>query len=74
MNALIKAALDTGFIDLSFAEWLPVKGLQIKNLEKLDQIDRRAKGFVCICLLESGSSQKGGRSYSQRWVEESWTA
>ena len=37
MNALIKAALDTGFIDLGFAEWLPMKGLQIKNLEKLDQ-------------------------------------
>jgi len=37
MNALIKAALDTGFIDLGFAEWLPIKGLQIKNLEKLDQ-------------------------------------
>jgi len=37
MNTLLEKAIKSGFLDLGFAEWVPNKGLQIQNLEKLNE-------------------------------------
>ena len=37
MNAIIQRALDSNFVDLGFAPWVPGEGLQIQNLDKLDE-------------------------------------
>ena len=37
MNTLLEKAIKSGFLDLGFAKWVPNKGLQIQNLEKLNE-------------------------------------
>jgi hypothetical protein len=37
MHTLLEKAVKSGFLDLGFAEWLPKKGLQIQNLDKLNE-------------------------------------
>jgi hypothetical protein len=37
MNTLLQKAVKSGFLDLGFAEWVPKKGLQIQNLDKLNE-------------------------------------
>lgn len=36
MKTLLENAVSEGFVDLGFAEWVPGKGLQINNLDRLD--------------------------------------
>ena len=56
-NTLLQKAINSEFIDLGFAEWIPTKGLQIKNLENLNE---DAPG-VYIMHYE-GKIQKIGKS------------
>lgn len=57
MTTLLQKAVNTGFIDLGFAEWIPQKGLQIKNLETLDP---DAPGVYI--MHHEGKIQKVGKS------------
>jgi len=57
MTTLLQKALNSGFTELGFAEWIPQKGLQIKNL---DTLDPDAPGVYI--MHHEGKIQKVGKS------------